>query len=70
MNYVLGNACLGFFVEGGPDSAIIHGTGYSHIQCLDAAGFARPSTACCRSTRRPSPSASSTSSAATTRPAC
>ena len=39
MNYVLGSACLGFFVDGGPDAATIAGTGYSHVPALDAPAF-------------------------------
>ena len=63
-------ACLGFFVEGGPDSA----TGpaapaTSHVPAWTRRLRRRPSTACWRCTRRPSPSASSTCSTATTLPA-
>lgn len=41
MNYVLGSACLGFFVENGPDAATTQGTGYGHVANLDAAGFGK-----------------------------
>lgn len=41
MNYVLGCACLGFFVEGGPDAATIAGTGYAQVPALDAPAFGR-----------------------------
>lgn len=41
MNYVLGSACLGFFIEGGPDPATISGTGYFPIPALDAASFGK-----------------------------
>jgi neopullulanase len=41
MNYVLGSACLGFFIEGGPEPMTIAGTGYSHAHALDAPAFGR-----------------------------
>ncbi len=41
MNYVLGRACLGFFIEGGPEPSTITGTGYAHLPSLDAPAFGR-----------------------------
>ena len=61
MNYLLGSACLGFFVEGGPDAASSTGTGYApHASRWTPPASPGPSTTCWRSTRPPSPSASST----------
>lgn len=41
MNYPLGKACLGFFIERGPDQALTSGTGYHPIPALDATAFAK-----------------------------
>jgi len=41
MNYVLGRACLGLFIENGPDATLVQGTGYASVAPLDAAGFAK-----------------------------